>query len=70
MIAPMRRRTVIAAVASTAALGGCTSGRPPRGRVLRFFTSHQATVVEDATARIAPAPETTRPKGRAPAKPT
>ncbi len=64
MIAPMRRRTVIAAVASTAVLasGGCTSPSEPsdpsdRGRVLRFFTSHQAAVVADATARIAPGPE-------------
>jgi hypothetical protein len=57
MITPMRRRTVIAAVASTAVLGGCTADRPPQGRVLRFFTSHQAAVVQDATARIAPGPE-------------
>jgi Gluconate 2-dehydrogenase subunit 3 len=60
------RRVVItgapAAVASAAVLGlgGCTStaasqsgaGQPPR-----FFTSHQAAVVEDATARIAPGPQ-------------
>jgi hypothetical protein len=64
MIFPMRRRTVIAgipaAVASTAVLGsgGCTSpaGPAPGGRDLRFFTSHQAAVVEHATARIAPGP--------------
>src|SRR5579862_3598356 len=60
------RRVVItgvpAAVASAAllGLGGCTStaashggaGQPPR-----FFTGHQAAVVEDATARIAPGPQ-------------
>ncbi len=54
-----RRRAVIAAipVASAVVLAGCTS--PPRAdaRVLRFFTSHQAAVVEDATARIAPGPQ-------------
>ena len=55
-----RRRAVIAAIpaASAALLGGCTSPpkRAPGARVLRFFTSHQAAVVEDATARIAPGP--------------
>ena len=59
-----RRRAVIAA--SAAALGGqcvcrglhvIAETRPPAARVLRFFTSHQAAVVEDATARIAPGPE-------------
>ena len=57
------RRAVIGAipvaVASAAVLGvdGCTSSAPPaRTRVLLFFTSHQAAVVEDATARIAPGP--------------
>ena len=53
-----RRRVVIAA--SVAVLAGCTSSpdRPPATAttVLRFFTSHQAAVVEDATARIAPGP--------------
>jgi len=56
-----RRRAVIAAipaaVASAAALAasGCTS--PPNDEPERsFFTSHQAAVVEDATARIAPGP--------------
>jgi hypothetical protein len=45
------------AVASAAVLGteGCTSPAPP-ARTLRFFTSHQAAVVEAATARIAPGP--------------
>ena len=62
MIFPMRRRAVIAgipaAVASTAVLAssGCTSGPASSVRVLRFFTSHQAAVVEDAAARIAPGP--------------
>jgi hypothetical protein len=56
-----RRRAVIAAIpaVSVAALAGCTSPpkRAPGARVLHFFTSHQAAVVEDATARIAPGPE-------------
>jgi Gluconate 2-dehydrogenase subunit 3 len=45
------------AVASAAVLGaeGCTSSASS-GRTLRFFTSHQAAVVEAATARIAPGP--------------
>jgi hypothetical protein len=45
------------AVASAAVLGteGCTSSAPP-ARTFRFFTSHQAAVVEAATARIAPGP--------------
>ncbi len=58
-----RRRAVIAAIpaAATAVLGlaACTSPQPqpqPPNRTLRFFTSHQAAVVEDATARIAPGP--------------
>jgi hypothetical protein len=62
------RRVVItaipAAVASASVLGsaGCTSpaagSKPPAPgtRILRFFTGHEATVVEDATARIAPGP--------------
>jgi hypothetical protein len=67
----VRRRVVItaisaipAAVASAAVLGstGCTSpaagSNPPApgARIPRFFTGHQAAVVEDATARIAPGP--------------
>jgi hypothetical protein len=51
------------AVASAMVLGatGCTSpGHPdvpaPGARVLRFFSAHQAAVIEDATARIAPGP--------------
>jgi hypothetical protein len=63
-----RRRTVITAIsvlpAAAAVLGvsGCTSpeassgGPGPGARVLRFFTAHEAAVVEDATARIAPGP--------------
>ncbi len=51
---------MIPAAASVAVLAGCTpagatSAPPPpdpRGRVLRFFTRHQAAVVQDATARI------------------
>ncbi len=44
--------------ASVAVLAGCTSPpkHAPGARPLRFFTSHQAAVVEDATARIAPGP--------------
>jgi hypothetical protein len=45
------------AVASAAVLGteGCTSSAPS-ARTFRFFTGHQAAVVEAATARIAPGP--------------
>jgi hypothetical protein len=66
-----RRRTVVTAisvipvaVASAMVLGaaGCTSpSRPdvpaPGARVLRFFSAHQAAVVEAAAARIVPGPE-------------
>jgi hypothetical protein len=58
-----RRRSVVAAipvaVASAAGLSssGCTSQPAPSGsRVLRFFTDHEAGVIEDATARLAPGP--------------
>ena len=57
-----RRRAVIAAIPSAVVLSaaGCTSPDPkpdqPEPRVLRFFTAHQAAVVEAATARIAPGP--------------
>jgi hypothetical protein len=51
------------AVASAAVLGteGCTSSSSPSSspagvRTLSFFTGHQAAVIEDATARIAPGP--------------
>jgi hypothetical protein len=37
------------------AVGGCTSG-PSGGGAYRFFSSHQAAVVADATARLAPGP--------------
>jgi hypothetical protein len=54
------RRVVISAVpvavASAAVLSGCTSSPPPKPRVFRFFTGHEAAVVTDATARIAPGP--------------
>jgi gluconate 2-dehydrogenase gamma chain len=58
------RRLVItaipAAVASAAVIGsgGCTSpsSSPPGVAAPRFFSSHQAAVIEDATARIAPGP--------------
>jgi hypothetical protein len=59
----VRRRTLIGvipvAVASAAVLGtgGCTSSSDSAGpRTFQFFTSHQAAVVEAATARIAPGP--------------
>ncbi len=58
-----RRRSVVAAVpvavASAAVLGssGCTSPVASSTIVVRrFFTDHEAAVVEDATARIAPGP--------------
>jgi Gluconate 2-dehydrogenase subunit 3 len=53
-----RRRAVIAAipVAAVLASGGCTSSRKDEPRTPGFFTGHQAAVVEDATARIAPGP--------------
>ncbi len=58
------RRVVItaipAAVASAAVIGssGCTSpaAGPSNVPTRRFFSSHQAAVIEDATARIAPGP--------------
>ena len=56
---PLGRRAVLAAAATAAVLApaACTSPQrqPPR-QTLRFFTAHQAAVVEDATARIAPGP--------------
>jgi hypothetical protein len=53
-----RRRVVIAAipVAAVLASGGCTSPSKDQPATFRFFTGHQAAVVEDATARIAPGP--------------
>jgi Gluconate 2-dehydrogenase subunit 3 len=57
-----RRRAVIAAIPSAVVLtaAGCTSSPEPdrpQTPVLRFFTAHQAAVVQDATARIAPGPQ-------------
>jgi hypothetical protein len=59
----VRRRAVIGAipiaVAGAAVLGteGCTSSSSsPAPQVSGFFTSHEAAVVEAATARIAPGP--------------
>jgi Gluconate 2-dehydrogenase subunit 3 len=60
------RRVIItaipAAVVAAAVVGaaGCTSTAASpsgSGQPLRFFTSHQAAVVEDASARIAPGPD-------------
>jgi len=55
-----RRRTIIAMipVATVLAASGCTTPpkRPNGDRALLFFDGHQAAVVEDATARIAPGP--------------
>jgi hypothetical protein len=57
----VRRRAVIGALpvavasATVLSVGGCTSPAPAP-RSWRFFTGHQAAVVEAATARIAPGP--------------
>jgi gluconate 2-dehydrogenase gamma chain len=60
-----RRRVMITAVPAATALAaaGCTSSPKPQPKPAepepathRFFTSHQAAVVEAATARIAPGP--------------
>jgi hypothetical protein len=48
------RRAVIGGIPVALAVASCTSPAPP---AFRFFTSHEAAVVEDATARIAPGPE-------------
>jgi hypothetical protein len=57
---PPRRAIItgIPAAAVVMGLAGCTSSPSlPRGPALnRFFSSHQAAVVADATARIAPGP--------------
>jgi gluconate 2-dehydrogenase gamma chain len=54
-----RRRAIIAAIPVAAGLAACTSSpkREPQPAALRFFTAHQAAVVEAATARIAPGPQ-------------
>jgi gluconate 2-dehydrogenase gamma chain len=58
-----RRRALIAAIPvaaglTTVGLAACTSApkREPEPAKLKFFTAHQAAVVEAATARIAPGP--------------
>jgi hypothetical protein len=51
----VRRRVFIGAVPVAVAVAGCTSSSTS-GPAFRFFTSHQAAVIEDATARIAPGP--------------
>lgn len=53
-----RRRALIAAVPVAIGLAACTDSpkRAPQPATLRFFTAHQAAVVEAATARIAPGP--------------
>jgi len=52
----LRRRTVISVVASGVVLGaaGCTSSSATAEH--KFFSPHEAAVVADATARIAPGP--------------
>jgi Gluconate 2-dehydrogenase subunit 3 len=54
---PAKRRAVLAAIPVAVVLGSaaCTSTPAPR-RAPRFFTTHEAAVLEDATARIAPGP--------------
>ena len=54
-----RRRAVITLipVAAVLASGGCTSPRKDEPGSLSFFTGHQAAVVREATARIAPGPQ-------------
>jgi gluconate 2-dehydrogenase gamma chain len=56
---PPRRAVItgIPAAAVVIGLAGCTSAPPRVGPVpTRFFSPHQAAVVADATARIAPGP--------------
>jgi hypothetical protein len=48
--------TAITAPAVAAAAGCATPGSPTASRATRFFTAHQAAVVQAATARIAPGP--------------
>ena len=51
-----RRRALIAAIPVAVGLAACTSSPKREPATLRFFTAHQAAVVEAATARIAPGP--------------
>jgi gluconate 2-dehydrogenase gamma chain len=48
------RRAVIGGIPLALAVASCTSPAPS---AFRFLTSHEAAVIEDATARIAPGPE-------------
>ena len=50
------RRAIIAALPVAAGLAACTSAPKREPSALRFFTAHQAAVIEAATARIAPGP--------------
>jgi len=54
----LRRRTVITVVASGVVLGtaSCTSSSVTPAP-WKFFTAHEAAVIQDATARIAPGPD-------------
>ena len=51
-----RRRALITAIPVAVGVAACTSApkRDPQPATFRFFTPHQAAVVEAATARIAP----------------
>jgi hypothetical protein len=51
-----RRRAIIAAIPVAAGLAACTSAPKREPATFRYFTAHQAAVVEAATARIAPGP--------------
>ena len=56
---PPRRAVITGIPAAAVAIGlaGCTSAPPHVGPVpTRFFSRHQAAVIADATARIAPGP--------------
>ena len=51
-----RRRALIAAIPVAAGLAACTSAPKREPAAFRYFTAHQAAVIEAATARIAPGP--------------
>ncbi len=51
-----RRRAIVAAIPVAAGLAACTSSPKREPAAFRYFTAHQAAVVEAATARIAPGP--------------